>query len=711
MDSLFTVRWAASHVRIHLLLICVAATVLMAVTSAVAVAAEGNTLSPRRLLEVTDLSAPTISPNGRQVAFRSEQPSVERNDYDCFWFVQSLGGGTAPVRVASCGTLLRNSAGEVSTPPVQWSPDGRWIYFLAMRDGRVDVWRAAADGSGAFPVTQDAADVREFRLHASGQLLDYRVGAERERVLRAEADEYSRGIRIDASVPLGQNLFRSGTVDGRPATQRLGEWFDRVLLLHDAPSRWVTLDVETGEVRPGVNVESPGGTALAVVAVTKPGAHWQAASEPDGTRTAVLTRVGDGRGLLEQPDVQLSVLHGAVQSPQVCDAVLCVGQQITGIQWRPGSDDVVYTVTDPARGMGQALFVWNVRADRVTEVARSDGLLSGGRARSSPCGLSQHHLVCVAADARRPPRLVQIDLESGLQDVLFDPNVGLAHAIANGPEIRLLQWQDDHGRAFTGQLYLPKAEAGRTAPLFINYYLCIGFVRGGVGDEWPLLSFAEQGIAALCINAAPYQLDARERYDAGLSAVRGAVQLLASEGIVDPARVGMGGLSFGAETTFWTLMHSDLLTAASVASPGISTQYYRLGSLMGERFHAGLQSYWQLGAPDETQEQWKLIAPDLNLDKLKAPILMQLPEQEFMHSVDYAVPLSRANRADVYVFPHEPHQKFQPRHKMAAYERNLDWFRFWLKGHEDQAVGKRTQYDYWRRMRTHPREEHAATSP
>ena len=70
-----------------------------------------------------------------------------------------------------------------------------------------------------------------------------------------------------------------------------------------------------------------------------------------------------------------------------------------------------------------------------------------------------------------------------------------------------------------------------------------------------------------------------------------------------------------------------------------------------------------------------------------------------MHALDYTIPLIREHRADLYVFPHEPHQKFQPKHKLAVYERNLDWFRFWLQDYEDADPAKREQYTHWREMR------------
>src|SRR3546814_15142646 len=96
-------------------------------------------------------------------------------------------------------------------------------------------------------------------------------------------------------------------------------------------------------------------------------------------------------------------------------------------------------------------------------------------------------------------------------------------------------------------------------------------------------------------------------------------------------------LSFGTEVTLWTLMKSDLLTAASVTSPGMAFNYYLLGSMKGDQFFSGLKKLWQLGAPDETPERWKMFSPTLNLDRIKAPILMQMPEQEYIHALDYTI--------------------------------------------------------------------------
>jgi dipeptidyl aminopeptidase/acylaminoacyl peptidase len=388
-------------------------------------------------------------------------------------------------------------------------------------------------------------------------------------------------------------------------------------------------------------------------------------------------------------------------------AEACAGKEISGVQWRPGTDEVVFTVTPYSQGFAQSIYRWNVDTGAVHPVATSSGLFGGeGRWGPGTCGISPKALACVTATANRPPRLERVDLQTGARQVLFDPNKSMAQDIA-GIRAQLLRWTDAEGRMFTGQFYPARRTDGKPAPLFVTYYRCVGFVRGGSGDEWPLASMAEQGISTLCINAPSFSANADERYEVGRSAVESAIRQLASEGRIDRGRVGMGGLSFGSEVTMWTLIHSDLITAASMASPTTSPMYYLLGSNIGEPFLSLLRKNWQLGAPDETPAQWRQISPTLNLAKLRAPILMQFPEQEYMHGLDYAIPLMRSDRADVYVFPNEPHNKFQPRHKLAVYVRNLDWFRFWLQGYEDPEPAKAAQYARWRSMRSSQPREHA----
>ena len=664
-----------------------------------------ETISPRRLLEVVDLTGPVISPDRGSVAFRLEQASVVRNTFDVFWYVQAMDGKSPPHRVADGGVLLHDSAGGSVPGHAVWSPDGRWIYYRALVAGQLAVWRAAEDGSGAKPVTHDPADVREFALSADGKTLKYSVGATRDAVIAAEQSEYDHGIHIDDTVPVGQGgIFRSGNIDGRLETQRfpLGvESWERVQLLAGVPDQWKAIDLKTGKTRNLSSSERPPQTPTVSDLSRVLPKPEDLAVDPDTGRLALLTRSGNGKGLRRKPDVELAILPKASSiHPIKCQAELCTGKAIGAIQWRPHSDEVLFTVTDRHEGQAQSIYRWNVRTGAVHLVTQSAGMLNGGgRYQSGGCGVSSEAMVCVVAKADRPPRLERIDLATGERQVLFDPNAALALDMAQTAPSRLLRWTDAKGQEFTGQFFPARRTGDGPSPLFVNYYDCRGFLRGGLGDEWPFASLAENGISALCINSAPYRLDAVERYGQGLSAVKSAIDLLASKGEIDRARVGMGGLSFGTEITLWTAMKSDLLAAASVTSVGMSRNYYLFGSMRGDVFFKQLKEFWQLGALDETPERWRLLSPAAYLDKIKAPILMQMPEQEYVVALDYAIPLIRDQRADLYVFPNEPHQKFQPRHKLAAYERNIDWFRFWLQGYEDPDPAKRKEYKRWRVMK------------
>jgi len=603
--------------------------------------------------------------------------------------------------------------GLVLPSPAVWSPGGEWIYYRACLNGRVSVWRAAADGSGEHQVTSDSADVREFVLSNDGRTLKYSVGATREEVSRAEEAEYDHGIRIDDTVDIAAGLFRSSKLNGRPTTQRfLGDWFSTGPLLAKTPDHWKAVDLTTMRTRdlsaselpvhPLTPADLSPGLPKEPIKISDglPPQHYQIARNPSDGRIAVLLPGPEDKRLATNRYVELAMLPDRHAShPILCTARLCRHRNVTVIQWRPGSDEVLFTVTNYDRT--QSIYGWNVVTGVVRPIVLSDGLVSGSqRYWDIPCALSSTTLVCVAAEADHPPRLEAIDVKNGHRRILFAPNKGLDADIVATVPAKLIRWKDAQGREFTGQFFEARgASAGHPPPLFVDFYDCYGFLRGGLGNEWPFATLAEDGISALCINAIPeYRLDPTARYDQGRAAVDSVVKFLSAEGRIDRTRIGMGGLSYGSEVTIWTLTHSGVVSAASVSSPSVTPVYYLFNSLRGA-FRSSLRKAWKLGAPNETPKRWREVSPVYQLDRIKAPVLFQMNEQEYRMGLDYALPLERRHQADIYVFPNEPHIKFQPRHKLAVYERNVDWFRFWLQGYEDPNPKKAGQYRIWREMK------------
>jgi len=82
---------------------------------------------------------------------------------------------------------------------------------------------------------------------------------------------------------------------------------------------------------------------------------------------------------------------------------------------------------------------------------------------------------------------------------------------------------------------------------------------------------------------------------------------------------------------------------------------------------------------------------------------MQMPEQEYRLNMELYSRLTETGKAaELYAFPDEPHIKTQPRHKLAVYQRNLDWFRYWLQAYVDPDPAKADQYRRWQAFAQKP---------
>src|SRR5690606_29684129 len=209
------------------------------------------------------------------------------------------------------------------------------------------------------------------------------------------------------------------------------------------------------------------------------------AKDAETGRTAVLLRTDGGDRTRRSTVTRLAVLPAKEGGREVsCEAAACTGKSISSVQWRPDGRELLFTVTDRDAGEAQSIFLWNIGTGEVRPVVASQGFLNGGRTRSSTCGMSATALACVAAEASNPPRLEIVDIASGKRHVLFEPNAALDADLEQAISSRMISWADEDGKRFSGQLFVGHSGTKDPRPLFINYYRCTGFLRGGTGDEW-----------------------------------------------------------------------------------------------------------------------------------------------------------------------------------------------------------------------------------
>jgi dipeptidyl aminopeptidase/acylaminoacyl peptidase len=682
-------RWFLSRV------ITVAAGTLALVSAGPSIAS----VTIKDLVELTDVDGLSVSPDGRFAVFRTERADTGRNSYVLRWYSVDLAHGE--VRdIGSGGDPVYADPGLLQPEKALWTADGRTIVVRALRDGVVGLWQADVGGHGMVPLVTGDADVLDYSIGPDRRSVLYETGATRDQIRRAEQREYDDGILVDSTVDLSQNLIRGGSINGRMSTQRLvGYWWVRDGLLWRAPRQQHRVEVATRADAPVGPPQPVPPFDLAKYLHPQSVSNDQgevASIHEDGARQSISVTFKDGRRVS-------------------CTDALCASSRISSLAWRPGTHDLIVTFKD--RQFRQSLYLWNLDSNSLRLVAANDGLLSGGRNDFLPCAASEAAAICVSAGPASPPRVEKIDLATGERTILFDPNAELRNAYA--AKVSFIHWSIGGGLEAGGVLMEPAQSYPRPAPLYLNYNRCEGFLRGGEGNEWPIPQLLEAGYAVACINAVPLSgpQDGVRNYEIALKAVRALVDRLSGEGIVDRSRIAMGGLSFGSEAAFWVAMHAHLLAALSVSSEQTDPSSYWFGAMPGSDIPATRLKVWGYGKPDETPARWRVVSPALNADKIRIPVLLQLPEQEARAVPElYARLYEEGAPTELYAFPDEAHIKIQPRHRFAVYERNLDWFRYWLEDYRDPDPVKADQYRRWDALRvrwesSRPSARSEATAP
>ncbi len=86
----------------------------------------------------------------------------------------------------------------------------------------------------------------------------------------------------------------------------------------------------------------------------------------------------------------------------------------------------------------------------------------------------------------------------------------------------------------------------------------------------------------------------------------------------------------------------------------------------------------------------------MNADRINAPLLIHISDSELISALMLYNALKELKKPiEVFVYADEIHVKNQPKHRYEIYQRNLDWFAFWLQGKEDGDPAKKAQYERW----------------
>lgn len=556
-----------------------------------------------------------LSPDGSSMAFVINQADLAQNTYCRALVTAPLDGGEP--RIVDRGGeyvmitdvlrgLFAPTGGGAMIVPA-WSTDGQWIGYLKRVDGVTQLWRVRADGSAASAITKLATDVESWAWSTGGKML-FTTRSGVTAANQALDREALGGYHYDARVATMTGL--------RPQLREA-----------DVPPASFVIDVESGVIRAATPAEAAllplRGDSTAAVITSSDGRHAGAAV--------------DKTSPLKQRRIWGSDTAGRRVT---CSAAAC-SDGLVQFWWSDKGDLVFLRREGWGRG-DLAIYRWSPGPTAPRRVLTSPDWLLG-------CLYRTERLICTAETSASPRRIVSIDLATGKSRTLFDPNpvfakldLGTVERIRTRNDIGLEAWSD---------LVLPPGyKPGHKLPMVVVQYRSQGFLRGGTGNDYPIFLLAAHGFAVLSVERPPVfgsnrpDLDTFDKLITAmtqdwaerksiLSSLLAGVDQAVAKGNVDPARVGITGLSDGISTAEYALINTRRFAAAAISSccedPKTVMTY---GGIAWADWNREVRKY-PLASQDGTSF-WKAMSFAVNARTLNTPILMQLADREYLGGLE-----------------------------------------------------------------------------
>lgn len=671
----------------------------------------------------TDLRA---SPDGSRIVFAVKSVAPGRDGYrQAVWIVDA--DGSAPPRQLTLGT--RSDTGP------RWAPDGSAVAFLSDRgavleaggagdrpvesqkpeDGATQVWLLPMAGGEARQLTRFPHDVQEIEWSPDGRRLCVVTGAttaERQDRPARTGDPPKRDARLIDRLGYMENgegftydrtpnlwiveidgggarrLTRGRHHDRSPAWSPDGGTIAFVSDRHPDPDLSWRSDVYLAEAESGRVTRLTGGRGDRVFdhPAWSPDGAWVAAvghrfpsggnSRPDLWRFRAAPE-SEGENLTAHTDLTV----GATMNSDL------FGGAQPRLLWSPDGAAIAFPA--PIDGSYE---LWRVGV-RDREVER----LTTGRHYLSRFDLgaasdgAEARVAATRVSAHEPPEIVTLEIGGGGDRDQGDPIRRLSNlngeALADVDLVAPVErWHEVDGRRIQGWFYEAPRRDGRPAPLVVEIHGGPATLYGwSLMWEWQCLVAA--GISVYACNPrgsegygeAFLRANYRDWGEGPMRDVMGGVDALISDELVDPARMGVTGGSYGGYLTTWIVGHTDRF-AAAVTCRSVSDMSSEMttGDIAGPNF-----GRYEYGAnPWEDPELYRLHSPLTYADRIRTPLLIQHAENDLRTPIGQAEELFtvlRSLKRTVRLMraPDETHELTRsgtPFRRVENLERIRDWF-------------------------------------
>lgn len=658
------------------------------------------------LVEMNDLTSVSRSPDGRTVVVGMCHPNTRSNARELYWVIVRLGDASKPMYLPAGAEILDPMApGALLNVPVQWSPDGRWFFYLRRDGEQVQLWKTSTDGKKTEQLTHSPEDILGLKASLDVNSFNLQLAPNRQMLRKSEEREDLTGVLYDDHVLGGFPISRTFPIIDRWRNVRHTTSGDYV------PPGWDGMKTAVFDIHRRTLTLESSKTPLA-------------ASKPLGdtdTKKAYAVPVDEMTAdSYDYPgQYTLEVTSKLAEDVSKCSLPECMANRITVIGWSRNDEEVYYVAESLGGRLGNqkpgqaALYAWNPQRNAVRLIYKGSGRLydvdeeNSLKITSPP--LRGGDVVFIAADADEPPRVQSIDLQSGAVRIVFDPNAGV-RSVSHG-RAAWYTWPTTSGYPGRGVRYLPDDfEQGRRYPLLITSYGCgEGFLRGGGSDNAPELVAAHFGFVVICIDIPVREIMSREKDYSRIFPVMCSLidELIADQvasGMVDGSRVGLSGHSLGANAGSYCLAHPNKIAAAAFRNGSVLERArWDLFDTAAWRRDPVNGVYALFHMPDPENDptgRWDQMSVVNKAARISTPLLIQVSDTEYLGALPLWSALHQEHKAvEMYVFPRETHRLIQPAHQLINFERQIDWFRFWLKNERDEDPAKSAQYARWTELK------------
>jgi dipeptidyl aminopeptidase/acylaminoacyl peptidase len=670
-------------------------------------------------LSLKSVHSPMISPDGRFVAYRLNETDWKNDEFVSQIWLANL----------ASGANFQLTRGKHSPGAAEWSPDGKWLAFVAERESNAieplaeekkeekkdektsddtsggkpashQIWLISPEGGEAWQLTKAKTDVGDFEWSKNSRFIAFGANPPETKASRDRKEKYSDFSVFEKDYDQNQLWL----VDVNAALQNF----------LPADAKQLTSDLS-------LNVQSfawsPDSTRIAFSAtrnpllafsgdediylldlrennavkkiVALPGPDGSPMFSPDGKQLAFATALGQpyyyyANGHIALVDLAAVAARPATTPADVRDLTAKFDEDTQPIDWGP--QGIYFTALERTTAHAFRLDPQSLEIRRITE---PDAFFLGGVSFTKDFRTMAFtkqdatHLgeLYVSPVAHFSPRKLT-DMTAQVKDW----NLGMSE---------LVSWTSKDGEKIEGVLHKPSDyDPSKKYPLLV-------MIHGGPtgvsqptlfasGYAYPVPIFLCQGALVLEPNyrgsagygAAFRALNVRNLGVGDMWDVMSGVDSLISKGMVDPSRLGSMGWSEGGYISAFLTTHTDRFKAISVGA-GISDwmTYY-----VNTDITPFTRQYLQ-ATPWDDPAIYAKTSPITTIKQAKTPTLIQQGSNDKRVPVPDSYELYRGlqdqgvpSRLIFYIgFGHGVNK---PKSRRALLESNLDWFNHYIWGQE-----------------------------